>query len=373
MRVPATKPFFSEDDQEFILKRYKSILEGKSFLSMYKYSEEFENKFAKYIGTNMAVGCNSGTSALELIFESLDVRGKEVIVPSNTFLATVIAIRNAGAIPVFVDCNDQMCLDYESTIKKVNSKTIAICIVHIGGIVSESVIPLKSYCEKNNLYLVEDAAQAHGSSLEGTKAGGFGIAAAFSFFSTKVMTTGEGGMVTTNSLQLVEKMKSMREFGKVKTDIYINYHKYFGYNWRMPEVSALMGIRQLASLDKFINRRKEIASIYDSELSQLDDIRIINPSDKTSHNYFKYIIVLEKGDRKNLHKFLEKHDISPSGYIYELPLHQQPVLTEHKLLNLPKTEFLCSNHICLPIFYTMSDEQVRYVACRVKEFMVNLT
>ena len=106
-------------------------------------------------------------------------------------MATVIAIRNAGGIPVFADCNDQMCLDFESTIKKVSSKTKAICIVHIGGIVSDSVIPLKSYCEKNNIHLIEDAAQAHGSSLNGTKAGNFGTAAAFSFFSTKVMTTGE--------------------------------------------------------------------------------------------------------------------------------------------------------------------------------------
>ena len=190
MRVPATKPFFSEDDQNFILKNYKEILEGKSFLSMYKHGEQFENNFAKYIGTDFAVGCNSGTSALELIFESLDVRGGEVIVPSNTFLATVIAIRNAGAKPIFADCNEQMCLDYESAVKKVNQNTKAICIVHIGGIVSESVVSIKSFCDKNKIHLIEDAAQAHGSSLRGIKAGNFGTAAAFSFFSTKVMTTG---------------------------------------------------------------------------------------------------------------------------------------------------------------------------------------
>ena len=239
------------------MEKYKEILEGKSFLSMYKYGEEFEQKFATYIGTKSAVACNSGTSALELIFESIDVKGKEVIVPSNTFLATVIAIRNAGGTPIFAECNDQMCLDYDDAIKKVTKNTIAICIVHIGGIVPESVIPLKSYCDKNQLFLIEDAAQAHGSSLKGIKAGNFGTAAAFSFFS-KVMTTGEGGMVTTNSSQLVEKMKSMREFGKVKTGIYTNYHKYFGYNWRLQEVSALMGIRQLKSLDNFIKEDKRL-------------------------------------------------------------------------------------------------------------------
>tara|TARA_B100000212_G_scaffold341914_1_gene326582 strand:+ start:1047 stop:2168 length:1122 start_codon:yes stop_codon:yes gene_type:complete len=371
MKVPSTKPFFSEEDQEFILERYKDILAGNSFLSMYKYGEEFENSFAEYIGTNNAVGCNSGTSALELIFESIDVKGKEVIVPSNTFLATVIAIRNAGGIPVFADCNDQMCLDFESTIKQVSPRTKAICIVHIGGIVSDSVIPLKSYCEKNRISLVEDAAQAHGSSLQGTKAGNFGIAAAFSFFSTKVMTTGEGGMVTTNSSELVKKMKSMREFGKVKTDIYINYHKYFGYNWRLPEVSALMGIRQLNSLDKFIKRRQEIARIYDDAFENCEGIRVINPSEKSSHNYFKYIIILEKSDRKKMHKFLQENQISPSGYVYELPLHKQPVLSEHSKLSFPNTEILCANHICLPIFYSMTNEQVNYVSKIVKQYFLD--
>ena len=369
MRVPATKHYFSDSDQDFILENFKGILQGKSFLSMYKHGEKFENKFAEYIGTKHAVACSSGTSALELIFQSLNVRDKEVIVPSNTFLATVIAIRNAGGIPVFADCNDQMCLDYEDAISKVTSKTAAICIVHIGGIVSDSIINLKSYCEKNNLYLVEDAAQAHGSSLNGVKAGNFGNAAAFSFFSTKVMTTGEGGMVTVNSTELVEKMKSMREFGKVKTDIYINYHKYFGYNWRMPEVSALMGIKQLESLDKFIFRRREIALKYDEELDGISGLRLVSSSDKLNHNYFKYILILEDGQRKDFHQKLENEDISPSGYIYELPLHKQPVLQEYSHNKLPKTEFMCANHICLPIFYGMTDKQVNHVSNTVKQIM----
>ena len=168
---------------------------------------------------------------------------------------------------------------------------------------------------------------------------------------------------------LIQKMKSMREFGKVKTDVYINYHKYFGYNWRMPEISALMGIRQLNSLDKFIQRRREIAKIYDHNLSGIENLRIIEPPSKNSHNYFKYILILEKGDRKELHKDLLNRGVSPSGYIYELPLHKQPVLSEHNNLSLPNTEFICANHICLPIFYQMKDEQVDYVSNCVKEIM----
>ena len=132
-----------------------------------------------------------------------------------------------------------------------------------------------------------------------------------------------------------------------------------------------MGIRQLESLNKFITRRQEIAKIYDDLLGQFDNIKIINPTEKSEHNYFKYIIVLLKSDRKTLHKFLEKNDISPSGYIYELPLHKQPVLDEYKEIVLPNTEFYCSNHICLPIFYTMQNDQVKFVADTIKQFLSN--
>ena len=174
-----------------------------------------------------------------------------------------------------------------------------ICCPH-WRIVSESVIPLKSYCDKNQLFLIEDAAQAHGSSLKGIKAGNFGTAAAFSFFSTKVMTTGEGNS-NNEFISTGEKMKSMKNLRKVKTGIYTNYHKYFGYNWRLQEVSALMGIRQLKSLDNFI-KKTEIAKIYDLELLGLE-LSSWLPQEKSNHNYFKYIIIIEKFDRKNMHKF----------------------------------------------------------------------
>lgn len=369
MNIPPVQPYFFEDDIEWILKNFREILEGKSFLSTYKHTEEFENLFSKYIGTKHGVGCNSGTSALELICRSVGVDGKEVILPSNTFIATANAILNAGGVPVFADCGDDMCLDADDTISRVTPKTVAIMLVHIGGIVSESTIKLRDYCVKNNIYLLEDAAQAHGSSLQDTKAGAFGTAAGFSFFSTKVMTTGEGGMVTTNNVALVTKMKSIREFGKVKKDIYINYHTSIGYNWRMPEVAALMGLAQLRALPKFLERRREIANVYDSLIRGNQDITIIKSSEPQSHNYFKYTIVLPNHDRALVHKALLEKGISPSGYIYEIPLHKQPVFPSAHQFSLPKTEFLSAHHLCLPIFYTMTDTQVETVANTLKSIL----
>jgi perosamine synthetase len=359
--IPATKPFFSVKDIAFITENFIEILSGKSFLSQYKFSSQFEEEFAFYTGTDFAVSCNSGTSALELIFRTLDVHGKEVILPSNTFIATANAIMNAGGKPVFADCDDNMCLDYGDTIKKITPQTAAICHVHIGGIVSDNAIKLARYCDKHNIYFVEDAAQAHGTINKSKKAGTLGIAAGFSFFSTKVITTGEGGMVTTNDKELVDKMKSLREFGKVKKGIFTNYHTNIGYNWRMPEVSALLGIRQLLSIEDFIEKRTKIAEIYNSMLKGIRGIRIVNPPEKSRFNYFKYVLILENINREIVHKIMEQKGISLSGYIYELPLHKQPVFSKYNNINLPNTEYICSKHICLPIYPSLSLEQAKYI------------
>lgn len=367
--IPATKPSFSNDDIKFITKKFEEILSGKSFLSMGKYSQQFEEEFATYTGTNFAVACNSGTSALELIFRALDVKDKEVILPSNTFIATANAIINAGGTPVFSDCNDDMCLDYEHTIKLITENTAAICHVHIGGLISNSAIKLAKLCDEKDIHFVEDAAQAHGTIYDDKKAGTLGIAAGFSFFSTKVITTGEGGMVTTNDAGLVEKMKSIREFGKEKKGIFTNYHTSLGYNWRMPEVSALMGIRQLKSIEAFIEARKNVAMTYDSLLNDKNGIRVIRPPAKSRFNYFKYIFVLDKLDRQMVHEYLIERGINPSGYVYELPLHKQPVFSEYSNVSLPNTELLCSKHICLPIYPSLKLEETKYIVKTLTEIL----
>lgn len=372
IRVPPTKPFFSETDINFINNRLRNILKGKSFLSQSKFAEEFENKFSNFIGTKFAVSCNSGTSALELICRSLNICGKEVILPSNTFMATANAVINAGGKPIFADCDDDMCLSLQDVKKKINKNTTAVIIVHIGGIISKSIQDFVNFCKKKKLYLIEDAAQAHGSKLYDKKAGSFGIAAAFSFYSTKVMTTGEGGIVTTNNFVLVKKMRSLREFGKEKKGIYINHHTSMGYNWRMQEVNALMGLRQLNSVKKFIFGRKKIAKVYDNALMKIKEIKIIHPHDKKNHNYFKYIIVLKKYNREIIYKKLQENNIFPSGFVYEIPLHKQPVFIKKKKLNLIKTNFYCKAHLCLPIFYGMKISQAKYVITKLKKILLTI-
>ncbi|MDC6448490.1 DegT/DnrJ/EryC1/StrS family aminotransferase [Alphaproteobacteria bacterium] len=368
MKILPNKAYFSKSSITYIQKNFKKILEGKSFLSQYKFSEEFEGDFSRYIESPFALSCNSGTSALEIIFRTLGVFNKEVILPSNTFLATALGVINAGGKIKFADCNNDMCISYESIKKNLTNKTKAIVVVHIGGIITKDINKIKNLCKKNNIYLIEDAAQAHGSRLGNINAGNFGDFAAFSFYSTKTITTGEGGMITFKNKKYLSKMKSIREFGKVKKGIYINNHEYFGYNWRFQEVNALMGIAQLRQIEKFINKRTYIANIYYESLKNKSYLKIINPFVTNSRqNFYKFIVILKDTAREKLHSQLLKYDINLSGYVYEIPLHKQPIFKQFSKNKLPNTEYLCANHICLPIYYEMSKKQALFLVKKIEE------
>jgi dTDP-4-amino-4,6-dideoxygalactose transaminase len=366
MKIQATETNFSKNDIEFILDNFKKILKGESYLSQYKFSSYFEEKFSECFGAKYAISCNSGTSALELIFRSIKVKGKEVILPSNTFVATANAIMNAGGVLKFADCDDSMCLDYESVISKISKNTIAVCHVHIGGVVSSGALRLAKFCKENKIWFVEDAAQAHGSMYKGTYAGSIGDAAGFSFYSTKVMTTGEGGMVTTNNNKIKDSSISLREFGKNPNGIYTNIYTNFGYNWRMQEVSALMGIRQIKSLENNIKKRREIAFLYDKLLSEISGVELIGLKYRDSYNGFKYIIKVNRDIRDKLHLHFLDNGIQPSGYVYEFPLHKMKLFSNYNSDKLPMTEDFCATHFCLPIYPTMTKLKIDKV-CKVLE------
>ena len=362
MKIESLKPYFSDEDIEFILNEFRNILSGKGFLTMGPFGEKFESSFADYNNKKYAISCNSGTSAIEIICRALEVSGYEVILPTNTFIATANAVINAGGIPVFADICHDMSIDPEDVENKITNRTKAIITVHIGGYVSPSIYDLLEICKNKSLYLVEDAAQAHGTKLNEKKAGTFGVAGAFSFFPTKVMTTGEGGIVITDDDDIYKKGLSLRQFGKSKKGIYQNYSERLGYNWRMTEVSALMGLTQLKNLDSFIDRRTDIANIYNRRLSELEKIDLMKISDKVKHNWFKYILFLKYNDQEKVHLDLKnKYNLDLSGYVYEIPLHMQPCLKEYNLSDYPVAEKLCSTHICLPLFYSLKNTDAEYV------------
>jgi len=365
VKIVPTKPYFSETDIDFILNHFKEILEGKAFLSQHKYCGEFEKLFADYIGTKYTISVANGTCALEIILRALNLKG-DIIVPTNTVAATAYAVVSAGCNPVFADCGDDLILDVDDVKKRITKNTKAIITVHIGGLVSPNTKELVEFCNDNNIYLIEDAAHAHGTTLNKRKAGTFGVAAGFSFFSTKVMTTGEGGMITTDNEIINQRARLLRNHSTINQGRLENYHEEFGYNWRMQEVNALLGITQIKFLEEFIKRRNEIARIFDEELSSLKNIKIRKTPTGVRENYYKYVVFLEKHDRFEVQKMMkEKFDVTLGGCVYAIPLHKQPAFS--RKISFPVAEDLCSRHICPPMYHEMTDEEALYITDSLKK------
>ena len=360
MFIPPVKPYFSEDDIVFITEKFREILEGNGFLSQHKYCEQFENEFAKYNNSKYAITTSNGTTSLDLIYRALNLKGTEVIVPSNTMAATIFPLIYNTATPVFADCLDDMTLNPEDVTARITNKTKAVVTVHIGGLVSPATKELQEICESNDLYLIEDAAHAHGSNFNGENAGNFGIAGSFSFFSTKVMTTGEGGMVVTRDETINENIRLIKDQAKVA---HKNYHEILGHNFRMTEVQGLMGIRQLSMLDKFIEKRVHLKKIFDEKFQEFDSFEPLEIPNAGRHSLYKYIVIPPKRFDREKHKKVlrEKYNAIMGGYVYDVPCHSQPVFKEYSKERLPRTEDLCSRHICPPMYYEMTDEEAEYL------------
>lgn len=339
-------------------------------LTLGQYTKEFEEKYAEYCGCKYAVAVNSGTSALEIPLRCLDVSGGSVIVPTNTFLATAFAVIHAGARVKFADCGPDLNLDAESLKNSIEPDTKGVVLVHIGGNIPENIAELKEICDDNSLFLLEDAAHAHGSTLDGKHAGTFGIAGSFSFYPTKVITSGEGGMITTNDKSIYDRSQVFRDQGKA--GFTANVHTELGYNWRMSELHAVLGIYQLSRLNEFIPARQKIAQIYDETLSEVPNCKPLSIPENMKSNYYKYIAFLRKADDRQHFKqtLRETYEVFCGGEVYELPCHLQPVFKNLYGLSegdFPVAEDLCGRHICLPMYPTMSEEEAEHVVRSIKE------
>jgi dTDP-4-amino-4,6-dideoxygalactose transaminase len=365
-QIPAFKYYFPPEKIDWVLQKYREILETGSFLSTGKYCKEFEDKFASYVGSKFSVATNTGSSALEAIFNAIDVRGSDVIVPTNTFAATPFAVARAGGHPVFADCTSDLTVDPDDVKKKITDRTKAVVTVHIGGLVSPRTRELVEICEENGIPLVEDAAHAHGSELDKKKAGTFGIAGGFSFFSTKVMTMGEGGIIVTDDDKIRDKTQLLRDQAKSGGR---EYHEVVGSNWRMSEHQALLGIVQLELLDHFIDQRTRIARAYDEGFSNVPGFEPLETPKGVRHNYYKYVVFGERGfDRASLRQKLKQNfGISLSGCVYELPCHLQPVFRDVGQQGLPVSEDLCARHICPPVYVTMKDSEASLVTDSIRK------
>ncbi len=367
INVPAAKIHFLPEDRRWIADRIQEVL-ASGQLTLGKYGAEFESKFARFCGVRHAVAVNSGTSSLEIVLRVLGVEGKDVLVPTNTFFATAAAAVHAGGNPVLMDTDPESfgVLPHEAE-KALTLNTAAIIVVHIGGIVSRHMPELLELAQKKGVWLVEDAAHAHGSSLAGVRAGAFGIAGSFSFYPTKVMTSAEGGMIATNDDRIASEARIYRDQGKASFTQ--NAHIRMGYNWRMSEPHAIIGLRHLERLPAMIRDRQKIAAIYDSGLKDFGKLSTLKIPSDGACNYYKYIALLERGTNRRTLKALlhERYGVSLAGEVYEEPLHKQPVFERYLSRPLPESEDLCPRHICLPVFSGMEEADAGYVLHALKE------
>lgn len=361
LRIPPAKVYFPEEDRKVILQQIdEALISGQ--LTLGKHVKAFEECFARKVGATYAVAVNSGTSALEIPLRAFDVRGKTVLVPTNTFFATPAAVIHAGGQPRFVDTDPAtLAVSLDEIKRRITEDTKGVIVVHIAGVVTPEMPAIQDFCWERSLFLLEDAAHAHGSSLDERSAGTFGDAASFSFYPTKVMTGAEGGMIVTNNQSVYEEALIYRDQGKA--DFLTNAHTRLGYNWRMSEPHAIIGHSQLNRLEEFIAARNRIARVYDQGLKGMPGVTALSLPQGCRSNYYKYIALLDTGiDRAALKKLLRaEYGVGLSGEVYEAPCHLQPVFAEYRDGEFPTAEDVCRRHICLPVYATMTDEDARYV------------
>ena len=359
--VPAARIVFSAEDRRAVLALVDESLRTGS-LTLGPHTRRFEEGFAARHDAAHAVAVSSGTSALEIILRAIGVEGREVVVPTNTFFASAAAVVHAGGTPRLAEVSaSTLALSAATVEAALTPAAAAVMLVHIGGLISPEVDAIRTLCDERGVLLVEDAAHAHGSSHDGRPAGSFGHAAAFSFYPTKVLTSGEGGMIVTGDAALRDEAVIYRDQGKA--GFLGGDHVRMGSAWRMSELHAAVGLVHLGRLDEAIATRQAVAERYDKALADLGRCEPVEVPDGSVTNYYKYVALLEPGiDRAALKLDLrERTGVSLSGEVYALPLHRQPVFAGLAAGPFPVADDVCNRHVCLPIHSDMTDDEADHV------------
>jgi perosamine synthetase len=373
LKIPLYKVYCDEEDVEAVTR----VIKRGTYWAIGPEIEEFEKAVANYIDKKYCVSFNSGTSALHAILLACNIKsGDDVIVPSFTFIATANAALFVGAKPVFADVDDvTFGLDPHDVKSKITRKTKAIMPIHYGGLPCP-IEELREIAEDNDLMLFEDAAESIGASVNGRKVGSFGDAAMFSFCGNKVITTGEGGTIVTDSGEIYERLKLIRSHGRLESEPYFMTAKTLdyvalGYNWRMSSFTAALGLSQMRKLDKVAEMRRRNAEYLTSKLSGIDEVEVPLSPKGYFHVYQMYTVRVKGGrkEREALKNHLKNKGIMTK--VYFEPVHQTYFYRKrvgHKGCKLPVTERLSGEVLTLPLYPTMTIEDMDYVVESVKEF-----
>ena len=324
--------------------------------------EKFEREFSRYIGTKYGIGVNSGSDALFLALKALGInKGDEVITVSHTFISTVDAIVRNGIKPVFVDIEPETyCIDVTKIEEKITKNTKVILPVHLYGHPVD-MEPIMDIAKKYNLFIIEDACQAHGAEYKGKRVGGIGDIGCFSFYPTKnIGAYGDAGMIVTNNEELANKLKMMRNYGSSKK----YYHEFVGVNSRLDEIQAAVLRVKLKYLDEWNERRRKITKVYNKLLK---DSEVVIPIEKEYAKHSYYLYVVRTKDRNKLQQYLSANGIQTMIH-YPIPIHKQKAYLNLGFnIRLPVTEKACNEILSLPMYPWLSEDEVSSIAEVVKK------
>jgi len=356
--IPGARPTFVEEDIPAVLEEIAEVLRGGRLILGPKL-RRLEDAWAKRVGTKHAVGLSSCTAALEIAYRHHQVKGREVIVPTNTFVACANAAVAAGAKVVFADMSaDDYCIDVDDAIRRITPNTAAVLVVHISGFVPAKLEELRAECKRRKVALIEDCAHAHGATWNGKEAGSFGDAGCFSLYPTKVLTCGVGGVLTTEHDELAAFARSLRHHGQGAS---LEEIVHAGNDWMLDEVRAVLAHEQLKRLDDFLGARRRIAARYDELLA--GDERIVRPKlhPSLSPAYYKYPVLLPEGsDARAIRKRMLEEEKIEIGSLYYPPCHLMPVFRNAFGTGpgqLPVAEQLLARQVCLPMHARVTDAQ----------------
>ncbi len=357
-KIPMSSEDLDESDVEAVLEVLRS---GR--LALGPRMVKFEQMMADYIGVKHAVAVSSGTAALHLIVKALGIsEGDEVLVPSFTFAASVNAFLYEGAKPVFIDIEpDTYNLDTEDLRRKITARAKAVMVVDVFGHPAEWD-EILSVADLHGLKIIDDSCEALGAEYRGRRIGQFGNAAAFAFYPNKQMTTGEGGIIVTDDAEIASLCRSLRNQGRGEMGAWLE-HERLGYNYRLDEMSAALGLSQLKRLEQFLAKREQVARMYTESLKEFDWVRppVTRPDVRMS--WFVYVATLAEGlNRDRVMQAMEERGLPVRGYFS--PVHLQPYIRERFGTGpeeLPVTEAVARRTIALPFHNNLTGAQVTRV------------
>ena len=352
--IPVSAPMLAGNEKAYVME----CLDSTWISSSGRFLEDFQKEFARFCGVEHAIAVSNGTTALHLALVALGVGpGDEVIVPTLTYIASANAVRYCNATPVLVDCEPRtLNLDVEALRGKITPRTKGIMPVHLYGHPAD-MDPILALAQEHGLFVLEDAAEAHGARYKGRTVGSIGHCATFSFYGNKIVTTGEGGMVTTNDAALAERLRLYRGQG---VDPHRRYwHPVVGFNYRMTNLAAAIGLAQLEQVEAALAARRRVAGWYDERLAPLSDrLRILTAEPWADPAPWLVTIVLQGGgepERDAVMARLLEAGVDSRPVFY--PMHRQPPYAEDRA-RYPVAERLAGRGISLPTFEGLREEDV---------------